>query len=72
MPVFMVSVNSYGADGLKRPIPELVGVMTPVRDADIALAMTLLGEEGVIRDVEVEQLSRSNGCWYVMGSETRQ
>ena len=72
MPVFMVSINSYGADGRRLPMPELVGVMTPVRDADVAMAMTLLGEEGGVRDIDVEQLSASNGCWYAAAPETRQ
>ena len=72
MPVFAVCVNSYGPDGRLRPMPELVGIMTPVHDADVAVAMTLLGEECGIRDVEVEQLSDSDGCWYVAGPETRQ
>ena len=71
MPVFMVAVNGYNARGGIRPMPELIGVITSAVDEASAIALTLDDETLDVRDIDVEQLSAGDRCWFVVGGSLR-
>ena len=59
MPVFLVLINQHG-----RRLPERVGVATSHDTVEEAVAWTLAQLPGYVRDLDVEQLSDRDDCWW--------
>lgn len=72
MPVFLVSVNSLTEDGLQRPMPEVIGLVTSQLTPEAAVAWTCANEAILMRDVRVECLVEHGLYWYQDGPETYQ
>ena len=71
MPVYLVAINSYRADGIKDNMPDLNAITAGQPTPADAVAWALQGADSYdVRDVTVELLDTGDQRWSCHGPET--